>query len=171
MSLAVSEVAQVANRAVIADGLLGVGPIDPALQRARDEAAANLGYAGQIGPEDAWRLVANGHAVLVDVRTAEERAFVGYVPNSLHVAWMTGTALVLNPHFVSELENKVEKSAVILFLCRSGKRSAAAAETASKAGFANVFNVLEGFEGDLDEQQRRGSFNGWRYRGLPWVQY
>ncbi len=41
---------------------------------------------------------------------------------------------------------------------------------ATKAGFTNVFNILEGFEGDLDEQQRRGAFNGWRHAGLPWVQ-
>ena len=73
-----------------------------------------------------------------------------------------------------ELEAKVAaaggKDAVVLLLCRSGKRSAAAAEAAAKAGFRNVFNVLEGFEGDLDSQQRRGAFNGWRHAGLPWYQ-
>jgi len=69
-----------------------------------------------------------------------------------------------------DLESKLSKDAVILLLCRSGKRSAAAAEAATAAGFKNVFNVREGFEGDLDENQQRGASGGWRQRGLPWVQ-
>jgi len=111
-----------------------------------------------------------GEAVLVDVRTAEERKFVGHVPETKHVAWMTGLSLSRNPRFTRELEAKAGKNEAILLLCRSGKRSAAAAEAATKAGFTNVFNILEGFEGDLDDQQRRGAFNGWRHAGLPWVQ-
>jgi len=58
----------------------------------------------------------------------------------------------------------------VLLLCRSGKRSALAAEAATKAGFAHVFNVLEGFEGELNEARQRGTGDGWRFRGLPWVQ-
>ena len=104
------------------------------------------------------------------MRTAEERKFVGHVPETKHVAWMTGLSLSRNPRFARELEAKAGKGETILLLCRSGKRSAAAAEAATKAGFKNVFNILEGFEGDLDEQQRRGAFNGWRHSGLPWVQ-
>ena len=59
---------------------------------------------------------------------------------------------------------------MLVLLCRSGKRSAAAAEAATKAGFSQVFNVLEGFEGDLDAQQQRGEQGGWKLWGLPWVQ-
>ena len=58
----------------------------------------------------------------------------------------------------------------VLLLCRSGKRSDLAAEAAAKAGFTNVFNVLEGFEGEIDEQRHRGSLGGWRAHDLPWVQ-
>lgn len=83
---------------------------------------------------------------------------------------MTGAALVKNPRFVRELEKIASKDSVILLLCRSGKRSAAAAEAATLAGFTAVYNVLEGFEGDLDTQQRRGDSGGWRHWGLPWVQ-
>jgi len=84
---------------------------------------------------------------------------------------MTGTALIRNPRFVRELEARVGgKQATVLLLCRSGKRSAAAATEAHKAGFTNVFNVAEGFEGDLDEHGQRGHFNGWRFHQLPWVQ-
>ena len=143
----------------------------PALRKARQQAAhEGLPYAGSLAPADAWALFQSGEALLVDVRTAEERKFVGQVPESLHVAWMTGLSLSRNPRFVKELEAKAGKDAVILLLCRSGKRSAAAAEAATKGGFKNVFNILEGFEGDLDEQQRRGAFNGWRHAGLPWIQ-
>lgn len=145
--------------------------LHPILVQARRNAeAGNTAYAGGISPLDAHALFAEGVAVLVDVRTAEERKFVGHVPGSVHVAWQLGTALTKNPRFVRELEGKAARDAVVLFLCRSGKRSAAAAEAATKAGFVNAYNVLEGFEGDLDNAQQRGSNGGWRLHGLPWVQ-
>jgi len=147
-------------------------PTPAVLENARAAArGAGLPYAGSISPVDAWALTKNGQAVLVDVRSAEERKFVGLVPDSLHVAWATGTALTRNPRFVRELEAKVaNKNAVVLLLCRSGKRSALAAEAAAKAGFQSAFNVAEGFEGELDEHQQRGRDDGWRFHGLPWVQ-
>ena len=145
--------------------------VHPVLESARASAlAAQLPYAGGVSPTDAWALVRSGDAVLVDVRSIEERKFVGHVPESIHVAWATGTSLTRNPRFVRELEAKTGKDAVVLLLCRSGNRSAHAAEAATKAGFANAFNVLEGFEGELDAEQRRGTHNGWRFHGLPWVQ-
>lgn len=146
-------------------------PTQAVLETARDKAAtAGLTYPGGVSPRDAWALFSSGEAVLVDVRTAEERKFVGYVPDSVHVPWATGTSLTRNPRFVRELEAKTGKDAVILLLCRSGNRSALAADAAAKAGFTQVFNVLEGFEGDLNDGQHRGTLNGWRYLGLPWVQ-
>jgi rhodanese-related sulfurtransferase len=145
--------------------------LDPVLASARDAArAAGLPYAGGVRPEAAWALFSAGKVPLVDVRSSEERKFVGHVPGSLHVSWATGTALTRNPRFVRELETKVRKDQPVLLLCRSGKRSAAAAEAAHKAGFTLVFNVLEGFEGEIDAQQHRGLSDGWRFRGLPWVQ-
>ncbi|MFP6562713.1 rhodanese-like domain-containing protein [Paraburkholderia sp. B3] len=146
--------------------------IDTALAAALAAAQAkDLPFAGGVSPDDAWRLFSAGEARLVDVRTAEERKFVGHVPETLHVAWATGTSLTRNPRFVRELEAKVGgKDAIVLLLCRSGNRSVQAAEAAAKGGFTQVFNVLEGFEGDLDDAQRRGGRNGWRFHGLPWVQ-
>jgi rhodanese-related sulfurtransferase len=89
----------------------------------------------------------------------------------VHVPWASGTALTRNPRFARELEARVGgKDKLVLLLCRSGKRSALAAEAAAKAGLAFAFSVLEGFEGDLDHRQQRGHLNGWRQRGLPWVQ-
>ena len=146
-------------------------PLHPVLEHARDQArAAGLPYAGSVPPLDAWALVQAGAAVLVDVRSAEERKFVGHVPGAAHVAWASGTSLTRNPRFVRELEAKVRKDEPVLLLCRSGKRSALAAEAATKAGFANAFNVLEGFEGELNDAQQRGTGDGWRFRGLPWAQ-
>lgn len=152
-----------------------VGDLADALQSVRSVAlSTGLSYAGGVSPQLAWRLFSAGEAALVDVRTAEERKFVGHVPGSLHVAWATGTSLTRNPSFVRELEARLAsdggKDAVVLLLCRSGKRSVLAAEAAAAAGFSHVFNVLEGFEGEIDERQHRGGSDGWRFQGLPWVQ-
>ncbi|MFT4193929.1 rhodanese-like domain-containing protein [Ottowia sp.] len=151
-----------------------VEALTPALEalRAVEARAAdqNLPFHGQVPPALAWALFEAGDALLVDVRSAEERKFVGHVPGSLHVPWATGTALTRNPRFTRELEAKAGKDGTILLLCRSGKRSVLAAEAAAKAGFTHVFNVLEGFEGELDARQQRGHADGWRFHGLPWVQ-
>ena len=145
--------------------------LDTLLAAARERARAEgLPFAGGVSPTEAWELASAGYAVLVDVRTNEERKFVGHVPDTLHVAWMTGTAMTRNPRFVKELEAKVRKDAVVLFLCRSGKRSDAAATAAAAQGFGCVLNVIGGFEGDLDEHGQRGRLGGWRKAGLPWRQ-
>jgi rhodanese-related sulfurtransferase len=120
-------------------------------------------YAGDLSPRDAWHLIEQGDALLIDVRTIEERESVGYVPGSIHVAWAIGNPMVSNPRFVRELDSKAGKLDVVLFLCRSGKRSVAAAETVSRLGFKNVFNITEGFEGDVNLK------NGWVNSNLPWV--
>jgi rhodanese-related sulfurtransferase len=146
--------------------------LDPILERVRADAQAQaLPYAGTVSPQNAWALASSGQAVLVDVRSPEERAFVGHIPGSVHVPWASGTALTRNPRFVRELEARLGgKDRVALLLCRSGKRSALAAEAAAKAGLTLVFSVQEGFEGELDDKQQRGHLNGWRQRGLPWRQ-
>ena len=129
-----------------------------------------LEFTGTVLPQEAWALFQAGEVVIVDVRTSEERKFVGYVEDTIHIPWATGTALSRNPRFTKELETKVGKDKIILLLCRSGKRSAAAANVAFNAGFENIYNIDQGFEGDLDENNHRGSFNGWRFHGLPWRQ-
>lgn len=145
--------------------------IHPVLEQLRSASVAQgLGFAGEVSPAVAWELAQSGAAILVDVRSAEELRLVGRVPDTLHIAWATGVSLTRNVRFVRELEAKVGKDHAILFLCRSAKRSARAAEAAAKAGYRYAFNVLEGFEGELDEQKRRGGKDGWRFRGLPWVQ-
>lgn len=165
-----SAVTPAETAAVAAEGNALVEPA-PILDRARELGrVANLAFSGAVSPPDAWALFQTGAVKLVDVRTAEELTFVGRVPEAEHVPWATGTRLNRNPRFVRELEAKVSKSDVILLLCRSGKRSAEAAEAAARVGFTSVFNVLEGFEGDLNERQQRGRLGGWRQHDLPWIQ-
>ncbi len=143
----------------------------PVLERSRAAAVAQgLAYAGNVTPDEAFELVKAGVARLIDVRTPEERKFVGYVADSVAVPWATGTAFTRNPRFLRELDGKARKDEVLLFFCRSGARSIAAAEAATRGQFQQAFNVLEGFEGELDDSRRRGTRDGWRYRGLPWIQ-
>lgn len=142
-------------------------PFDAAREAARRD---GLSFAGQLTPPDAWAAIQSGRAVLLDVRTPEERAYVGRVEGSLHIAWATGTAQIRNPRFVREVESKLGRDKTILLLCRSGKRSRAAAEALAAAGFDQVFNVTEGFEGEIDPEGHRGGSGGWRFHGLPWVQ-
>ena len=145
--------------------------LDPRLEEAKIAARAEgREYAGDVDPRTAWNLAETGAAVIVDVRSAEERKFVGRVPQSLHVPWATGLELVRNPRFVEELEAAASKDVPILFLCRSGRRSVSTAVAATRAGYRHAYNIVEGFEGDLDGQGRRGRSNGWRFRGLPWQQ-
>jgi rhodanese-related sulfurtransferase len=143
-----------------------------AILAAAHERATNEGlpYAGSVSAPEAWSLALAGAAVIIDVRTAEEYKYVGHVPNSPLVQWQTGSALVKNPRFARELASKVGKDEAILLLCRSGKRSAAAAEAAARAGFTRVFNIREGFEGDISPDGQRGASGGWRHHGLPWTQ-
>lgn len=145
---------------------------DAVLLAAREQAKAQqLPFAGSVTPQQAWQLVQDGVARLVDVRSPEEVKFVGRVPDVINIPWASGTALNRNPRFLKELENKAGgKEAVLLLLCRSGRRSTEAAIAAAKAGFPSVFNVSQGFEGELDAQQQRGTTGGWRHAGLPWQQ-
>jgi rhodanese-related sulfurtransferase len=57
-----------------------------------------------------------------------------------------------------------------MFICRSGQRSHGAAMVATQAGYADCYNVLEGFEGDKNQNNQRNKKNGWRAAGLPWEQ-
>jgi rhodanese-related sulfurtransferase len=172
-SITVADYSQHAPRTEVPAGIFDdeLGQTAVILLRARERAATSrLPYAGAVTPQEAWTLLSAQAAVLVDVRTTEERQYVGRVPGSVHVPWATGVALQRNPRFVRDLESKVRRDQVLLLLCLSGGRSAAAAQALAQARFCNAFNVLEGFEGELDELQQRSSRGGWRFHGLPWIQ-
>lgn len=140
------------------------------LRRAIQEAKrAGLGHAGNVSPEEAWKLFVGGHAHLIDVRTLEEREFTGYVPNTLHITWPVGPVLRESAGFIYSLKKILPANAVIIFICRSGRRSAAAAAAATQAEFSHVFNVREGTDGDRNDSQHQRQLSGWRQRGLPWL--
>ncbi len=144
--------------------------IESIKRAARERATVlNLPYAGALLPTEAHALM-NAGAKLVDVRTKAELEWVGRVPGALSVEWNTWPGGKPNPDFVAHLESHVAKEATILFLCRSGGRSSSAATAASKAGYREAYNVLEGFEGDKDPHGHRNTSGGWRVAGLPWVQ-
>jgi rhodanese-related sulfurtransferase len=141
------------------------------IRKAAQERAKKLGltYAGALLPAEALQLMQAG-AVLVDVRTKPELQYVGSVPGSVGVEWQTYPGNRENPEFLGELAAAVPKDTPVMFLCRSGVRSHYAADAATRAGWREAYNVLEGFEGDKDAQHHRNSVGGWRKAGLPWVQ-
>lgn len=136
-----------------------------------------MGYAGDLAPSEAFELLrSDAAAVLVDVRTRAEWAYVGLPDlqpigkDVLLVEWNRFPDGAQNPGFLDELAAAgVAPEQPVVFLCRSGVRSVAAAEAASRAGYARAYNVLEGFEGPLDADGHRGH-RGWRAAGLPWRQ-
>ena len=130
-----------------------------------------LPYAGALTPKEAYELMQhNAAARLVDVRTRAEWDWVGRVPNAIEVEIMSYPGNRPNESFIAELEKKVAKDALVMFLCRSGGRSHNAAGFATQAGYTNCYNVLEGFEGDRDAIGQRNKSSGWRAAGLPWTQ-
>ena len=97
-------------------------------------------------------------------------ALLETLPGSLAVEWQTYPGGRENPEFLAELAAAVPKDQPVMFLCRSGARSNAAAEAATRAGWKEAYNILEGFEGDKDANQHRNTVGGWRKAGLPWTQ-
>ena len=131
-------------------------------------------YAGAVTPEEAFTLLQSDPRVkLVDVRTNAERDWVGRVaiPEAQHVAvqWATYPGGAPNPAFADQLEQVARKDEVLLFLCRSGVRSRHSARVATEHGFAQSYDILEGFEGDRDADGHRKTVGGWCKAGLPWI--
>ncbi|WP_458780103.1 rhodanese-like domain-containing protein [Arthrobacter sp. D3-16] len=130
-----------------------------------------MSYAGDLTPQEAWEKLEQG-AILVDVRTEGEWAHIG-IPDTkatdndpLFIQW-TFPGGIPNPNFIAHLAQQApeDPSTELVFLCRSGQRSVAAAIAATQAGFTS-YNVLEGFEGEPDRYGER-TVNGWKNRGLP----
>ena len=130
----------------------------------------------EITSQQAWEILEESpQAVLLDVRTSMEFEYVGHPLNALHVPWMDAPDWSINEEFVNKVREGVIKRAgteevAILAICRSGKRSQAAAEALARHGFNNLYNIEDGFEGDLDNSGHRNTINGWRFANLPWEQ-
>ena len=135
-------------------------------------------YLGDISATEAYELLKNQeNSYLIDVRTTPEWIYSG-VPDLTEISkrvytisWMFYPDMHLNQEFTQKIEEITEdKEASLLFLCKVGGRSAQAANETAKLGYANCYNISDGFEGDHNESQQRGQVNGWKAAGLPWVQ-
>ena len=133
-----------------------------------------------VKPTEAWDLVKhNQRVVLIDVRSSMEHLFVGHPRGCVHVPWIDAPEWTVNPNFVTEVRKVMlggiglgehGDDAPVLLICRSGKRSLEAGKLLINNGFTEVYNIEEGFEGELDEQHHRSTVGGWRFHGLPWEQ-
>ncbi|SKA17982.1 rhodanese-like domain-containing protein [Consotaella salsifontis] len=138
-------------------------------------------YKGDVTPKECWDALANDpSAVLVDVRTAAEWAFVGIPDLSslgrqpILAEWQSYPSMAVDAAFADKLSDAVaalgaDTETPLYFLCRSGARSVAGATAMTARGYSHCFNILEGFEGPLDGARHRGA-SGWKAAGLPWVQ-
>jgi len=132
--------------------------------------------------EDVWsRLKEDSAALLIDVRTRAEWAFVGLPDLSeigkrvLTVEWQTSPETQIDAAFPERLSEVLDaaganKDSELFFICRSGGRSRMAAEAMANAGYRRCRNVADGFEGPLDADRHRGQVAGWKAAGLAWVQ-
>lgn len=128
-----------------------------------------IGYAGDVAVQEAFSWVQTGQAVLVDIRSDAERAWVGFVPGAVPLAYKQWPGMQINPDFERDITALASGGKKLLLLCRSGVRSIPAAQRATELGL-QAYNILEGFEGDADAQGQRGKTGGWKFYGLPWQQ-
>lgn len=132
-----------------------------------------------LSPLEAHKLLGdNPRAVLVDIRSTMEYLFVGHPKGAVHIPWVDEPEWTVNPHFVTRVRELMlggaadtgTGAAPVILICRSGKRTVDAGRLLAESGFDEVFNVLEGFEGELDQDHHRSTSGGWRFHGLPWEQ-
>ncbi len=146
------------------------------------QGAAGAGPVDDVDVARAWqRLESDPHAQLIDVRTRAEWMLVGYPELGgigkapIFIEWRVLPGGRPDEAFLRRLEaelaiRRVPKTADLYFLCRSGVRSRLAAEAMVRLGYGACHNIGEGFEGELDENRRRGTRAGWKVSDLPWAQ-
>jgi rhodanese-related sulfurtransferase len=128
-----------------------------------------------LSPKEAYKLLQeHPNAVLIDVRSHMEYLFVGHPAGAIHIPWIDEPDWKQNPHFLTQVRQTMlggaSGAAPVVLICRSGVRSLEAGKALIEAGVKDVYNVAEGFEGQMDEKHHRSALGGWRYHGLPWEQ-
>ena len=132
---------------------------------------------------DMWK--ANPEKVIIlDVRTPEEYLFVGHPTMAWKIPiaeqsyeWDAGKGqfpMKLLPDFVSRVQEVAKPGDMILATCRSGGRGAMAVNLLAKAGFTQVYNIVDGIEGDANADsdsvaQAQPLKDGWKNSGCPWT--
>jgi rhodanese-related sulfurtransferase len=121
---------------------------------------------------------------VLDVRTPEEYLFVGHPT----MAWKIPVAvqsyvwdaekkqfpMQLLPDFIARVQTVAKPDDTIMVMCRSGGRSAIACNLLAQAGFQNVYNIIDGMEGDANADsdsvaQAQPLKDGWKNSGCPWT--
>ena len=149
--------------------------------RVESDVAGDVHIAA-VSVDDTWaKLKSDARAVLIDVRTIAEWAYVG-LPDlatigkrPVLVEWQGFPDDRLNTAFVERLSEALmplgaNRDTELFFICRSGSRSLKAAQAMAAAGYMRCRNVADGFEGPLDPNRQRGRLAGWKAKGLPWTQ-
>lgn len=123
-------------------------------------------------PEQAYRFLQdNPESLFVDVRSEAGHLFVGRPAGAILIEWIDSTTWEINSDFVTHVKRAAGNTGrPLVLICRSGRRSAEAGRVLENEGFSEVYNVLHGFEGELDDRHHRGKINGWRHDDLPWIQ-
>ncbi len=144
-------------------------------------------------PQEAYEIMRKdaAHTLFLDVRTRAEAMYVGMptiadalVPYVEHPEMMTDWderrhmySLMANSDFLPEADSRLKakglaKTDRVILICRSGDRSARAADLLAKAGYRRVYSITEGFEGDAAKDGPKAGqrvVNGWKNAGLPWT--
>jgi rhodanese-related sulfurtransferase len=133
-----------------------------------------------ISSKQAWDMIEqNPKTLLVDVRSHMEFLFIGHPVGAINVPWIDEPDWIINPNFVREVRQLILggvshdgsfEDVPIFLICRSGRRSLEAGRLLVEKGFNEVYNIADGFEGELDDHHHRSTLGGWRYEGLPWEQ-
>ncbi len=119
------------------------------------------------------------NAAFIDVRSDMEYLFIGHPVGAVNIPWIDEPDYVINPNFEREVRKLIlggvistseHDSVPIILICRSGNRSEEAGDLLIEHGFKRVYNVIQGFEGELDDHHHRSTLGGWRHDGLPWEQ-
>jgi rhodanese-related sulfurtransferase len=160
------------------DSFAGMNQADAIAALEQTDAQKNLlPYSANVMPSVAYSFMQYVDAALVDVRTDAEWNYVGVpdLSNSaarfVQLSWMLYPNYVKNQQFNPSLEAQVVgKDTPLFFLCKVGGRSAQAAASASMLGYKYCYNIIGGFEGELNAAQQRGGLSGWKAAGLPWKQ-
>ncbi|MDE5445815.1 rhodanese-like domain-containing protein [Bradyrhizobium sp. CSA207] len=131
----------------------------------------------ELSPGEAWtKMVGSPLVKLIDVRTEAEWKYVGEPDVEtlgaalVKISWQLSPDMRVNSEFLNQLREAVGADDTLLFMCRSGGRSLAAAKAARGCSIKQSYSIAGGFEGDLDENGHRGNKAGWKYQGLPWRQ-
>jgi rhodanese-related sulfurtransferase len=140
---------------------------------------------------------------LIDVRTRAEYQFVGHPYKAYLFPYTFFTSTFVqgeedsgyqlsgkNKAFMEEISKVFKKTDNLLIMGRDGTRSALAVKDLLEAGFKNVFDVVDGFEGptfptfedanrhkfyrQLAKRNKVFGFEhrrhyGWQWWGLPWT--